>query len=540
MRWISAVAAIVLVAFLSLWLLRDATGSVRANNAEGNITIDQLGKVDFPTSCSSKVQPAIEKGVALLHSFQYQQAKQVFTEAATQEPACAMAEWGEAMSLYHQLWDFPGDETLAEGRRYTDQAQKSSQLTSRERAYLAATAAFYQDNSKLDHSARWRAYLAAMEKLHQNFPGDAEGGEFYALSLISDPADAGDDTANREKAVAILDRLFRAEPNNPGAAHYLIHATDTPDLAPKGLDAARAYAKIAPDSSHALHMPSHIFVRLGLWQETIDSNIAASASAARATEMHLSDPHYQIHALDFLDYAYIQTGQETKARQLVEDLHGVPGMAEMKNMADEMAYFAARNTLELHHWKEAATLPIPDVKLAWQDTTYRARAIGAARIGDVEEARKATAKLAEAVAAREAEQKQKGYYIPEGESIDQREAEGWLAYAEGKPDEAVRILRSAADRQKARSLDSIAIPAREMLADLLVELKRPAEAAEEYQIVLKNSPNRFNALYGAAHAAQLAGKARDAQGYYAKLVEISAPTADRPELQEARVFIARK
>ena len=540
MRWISAVAAIVLVAFLSLWLLRDATGSVRANNAEGNITIDQLGKVDFPTSCSSKVQPAIEKGVALLHSFQYQQAKQVFTEAATQEPACAMAEWGEAMSLYHQLWDFPGDETLAEGRRYTDQAQKSSQLTSRERAYLAATAAFYQDNSKLDHSARWRAYLAAMEKLHQNFPGDAEGGEFYALSLISDPADAGDDTANREKAVAILDRLFRAEPNNPGAAHYLIHATDTPDLAPKGLDAARAYAKIAPDSSHALHMPSHIFVRLGLWQETIDSNIAASASAARATEMHLSDPHYQIHALDFLDYAYIQTGQETKARQLVEDLHGVPGMADMKNMADEMAYFAARNALELHHWKEAATLPIPDVKLAWQDTTYRARAIGAARIGDVEGARKATAKLAEAVAAREAEQKQKGYYIPESESIDQREAEGWLAYAEGKPDEAVRILRSAADRQKARSLDSIAIPAREMLADLLVELKRPAEAAEEYQVVLKNSPNRFNALYGAAHAAQLAGKARDAQGYYAKLVEISAPTADRPELQEARVFIARK
>jgi len=540
MRWISSRAAVVLVAFLSLWLLRDATSSVRANNAAGNITIDQLGKVDFPTSCSSKVQPTIEKGVALLHSFQYQQAKQIFTEAATQEPTCAMADWGEAMSLYHQLWDFPGDETLAEGRRYMDQAQKSAEVTRRERAYLGAAAAFYQDNSKLDHAARWRSYLAAMEKLHQDFPGDAEGAEFYALSLISNPADAGDDTANREKAITILDRLFRAEPNNPGAAHYLIHATDRPDLAPQGLDAARAYARIAPDSSHALHMPSHIFVRLGLWQETIDSNIAASASAARATEMHLSDPHYQVHALDFLDYAYIQTGQETKARQLVEDLHNIPGMTEMKNMADEMAYFVARNALELHHWKEAAALPIPDVKLAWQDTTYRARAIGAARSGDVEGARKATAKLAEAVAAREAEQKQKGYYIPDGESIDRREAEGWLAYAEGKPDEAVRILRSAADRQKARGLDSIAIPAREMLADLLLELKRPAEAAEEYQIVLKNSPNRFDALYGAAHAAQLAGDARGAQGYYAKLVEISAPTADRPELREARVFIARK
>jgi hypothetical protein len=540
MRWISALAAVVLAAFLSLWFLRGATSSVEANTGKKAAIADQLGRVDFPTSCSSKVQPTIEKGVALLHSFQYQQAKQVFTEAAAQEPSCAMAGWGEAMSLYHQLWDFPDAETLAEGRRYIDQAQKSAELTPRERAYLGAAAAFYQDDSKLDHAKRWRAYLGATEKLHQDFPADAEAAEFYALSLISNPADAGDDLANREKAIAILDPLFRAEPNNPGAAHYLIHATDTSDLAPKGLDAARAYAKIAPDSSHALHMPSHILVRLGLWQETIDSNIAASASAARATEMHLSDPHYQIHALDFLDYAYIQTGQETKARQLVEDLHSVPGMADMKNMADEMAYFAARNALELHHWKEAAALPIPDVKLAWQDTTYRARAIGAARIGDVEGARKATAKLAEAVAARAEDDKKKGYYVPEDENIGLSEAKGWLAYAEGKSDEAIQILRSAADRQKVRGLDSIAIPAREMLADLLLELKRPAEAVEEYKMALKNSPDRFDSLYGAARAAQLAGNARDAQGYYAKLVEISAPTADRQELQEARVFIAKK
>jgi tetratricopeptide (TPR) repeat protein len=540
MRWISALAAVVLAAFLSLWFLRDATSSVQANTSTRTAIADQLGRVDFPTSCSSKAQPTIEKGVALLHSFQYQQAKQVFTEAATQEPTCAMASWGEAMSLYHQLWDFPDDTTLGEGRRYVDQAQKATELTPLERAYLGAVGAFYQDDAKLDHAARWRAYLAAMEKLHQDFPVATEGAEFYALSLISNPAEATSDLANREKAIAILDPLFRAEPNNPGAAHYLIHATDTPELAPKGLDAARAYAKIAPDSSHALHMPSHIFVRLGLWQETIDSNIAASASAARATEMHLSDPHYQVHALDFLDYAYIQTGQEGKARQLVEDLHGIPGMMDMKNMADEMAYFASRNVLELHHWKEAAALPVPDVKLAWRDTTYRARAIGAARTGDVEGARKANTELAEAIVAREAEQRQKGYYIPEGESIDQREAEGWLAYAEGNPDQAIAKLRSAADRQDKNGLDSIGIPAREMLADLLVELKRPAEAAEEYEIVLKSSPNRFDALYGAAHAAQLAGNAQVAQEYFAKLVEISAPTADRQELREARVFIAKK
>jgi tetratricopeptide (TPR) repeat protein len=540
MRWIGALAAFVFAAALSLWLLRDATTTVQANPRPRNTGTDQLGRVDFPTSCSSKVQPTIEKGVALLHSFQYQQAKQIFTEAANREPSCAMAGWGEAMSLYHQLWDFPGDETLAEGRRDIEQAQKSAALTPRERAYLSAAGAFFQDNSKLTHADRWQAYLASMEKLHQEFPRDTEGAEFYSLSLISSPMGGADDSVNRKKAIAILDPLFRAEPSNPGAAHYLIHATDTPELAPQGLDAARAYAKIAPDSSHALHMPSHIFVRLGLWRETIDSNLAASASAAKATEMHISDPHYQIHALDFLDYAYIQTGQETKARQLVEDLHGVPGMSDMKNMADEMAYFAARNALELHHWKEAAAIPVPDVKLAWQDTTYRARAIGAAHVGDVEGARAANAKLAEAIVAREAEQKQKGYYIPEGESIDQREAEGWLAYAEGKPDEAIKKLRSAADRQEANGLDSIAIPAREMLADLLIELKRPTEAAAEYRIVLKNSPDRFDALYGAARAAQLAGSAKDAQGYFARLVEISAPTADRPELQEARVFIAQK
>ena len=540
MRWIGALAAVVVAAVLSLWLLRNATSLVHANPRAGNTSSDQLGKVDFPTSCSANVQPTIEKGVALLHSFQYQQAKQIFTEAATQETACAMANWGAAMSLYHQLWDFPSDETIAEGRRYIEQAQKAAELSPRERAYVAAAAAFYQDDSKLAHADRWRAYLAAMEKLHQDFPNDTEGAEFDALSLISNPASSADDSASRKKAIAILDPLFRAAPNNPGAAHYLIHATDTPELAPQGLDAARAYARIAPDSSHALHMPSHIFVRLGLWQETIDSNLAASASAARATEMHLSDPHYQIHALDFLDYAYIQTGQETKAHQIVEDLQAIPGMADMKNMADEVAYFVARNALELHHWKEAAAIPVPDVKLAWQDTTYRARAIGAARIGDVDGARKATAKLAEAVVAREAEQKQKGYYIPEGESIDQREAEGWLAYAEGKPDEAIQRMRSAADRQEKNGLDSIGIPAREMLADLFVELKRPADATAEYMIVLKNSPNRFDALYGAARAAQLAGNAQDAQWYFAKLVEISAVTADRPELREAHVFIAQK
>ena len=540
MRWFSALAAAVIAAVLTLCLLRHATGATQPARIAGISRADQLGRVNFPTSCSSKVQPAIEKGVALLHSFQYQQAKQVFAEAAELEPSCPMADWGKAMSLYHQLWDFPSNETLAEGRQCVERAQKATELKARERAYVLAAAAFYRDDSKLTHADRWQAYLASMQKLHQDFPDDTEGAQFYALSLLSNPRNDADDSANRKTAIRILNPILTSEPGSPGAAHYLIHATDTPEFAPQGLVAARAYARIAPDSSHALHMPSHIFVRLGLWQETIDSNLAASASAARATEMHLSDPHYQIHALDFLDYAYLQSGQESRARQIIEDLHHIPGMADMKNMADEVAYFVARNALELHHWREAASIPVPEVKLAWKDSTYRARAIGAARIGDVEGARTATARLTEAIVARESEQREKGYYVPEGESIDQREAEGWLAYAEGETDQAVQKLRSAAERQRASSLDSISIPAREMLADLLVELKRPADAAVEYNLVLKRSPNRFDALYGAARAAQLAGNTREAQEYFARLVEISAAAADRPELQEARVFIARK
>ncbi len=347
------------------------------------------------------------------------------------------------------------------------------------------------------------------------------------------------DLADREKALAILGPLLVADPDHPGVAHYIIHASDTPELASKGLEAARLYARIAPDSSHALHMPAHIFTRLGLWQESIGSNIAAMASAAKDTQMHMADAHYETHAMDFLDYAYLQSGQEAKAQDLVNTLKAVPG-AGARTIENMQAVFEARNALELHHWKEAASLTVRDIPLRDLSMTYWVKAMGAARSGDADGARKDIQKLIEADDASHKHEKEMGNKIYPGESIEQREAESWLNYAEGKPGEAVKIMRQAAEREESEHLDSLTMPAREMLADLLVELKEPPEALTEYQASLKLSPNRFDSLYGAAKAAESAGRREEARAYFARLARIAAPGADRPELQERKVNMATK
>jgi tetratricopeptide (TPR) repeat protein len=535
MRQFRLRTASVLVALLSALLAAAPAADARSHVAPA--PAGQVGKVDFPTSCAPEVRGQIEKGLALLHSFQYQVSEQAFTDGAQKDSRCAIAYWGQAMALYHQLWDFPKAETIAQGRKYLDQARDLGTGTPREREYIAAAAAFYQDDPKLTHTARTQAYSAAMGKLHGDFPGDVEAAAFYALSLVA-LADAGvDEMPNRKKAIAILDPLFQQEPDNPGVAHYLIHAADTPELASQGLPAARAYAKIAPDSSHAIHMPSHIFRRLGLWQEMIDSNVAASAAAANATQSHQGDASYEFHALDFLDYAYLQSGQEAKARNLVDQLKSVPG-ARGEDLVQRQASLEAVNAIELHHWTEAASLSIPNERLMWQDPTFYARAIGEARIGKVGEAQQDFARLKESLAAMEAHTKELGNQPDPGAGVEQSEAEAWIAYASGKHDDALAEMRSASSREESQRADPISVPAREMLADLLLELKRPSEALTEYEAVLKDYPNRFDALYGAAHAAESAAQPRAAREYYAKLVAISAPAADRPELREARYYVA--
>ena len=525
------------IAFPSLFVLVVLTAAVPAARAAHGPD-EQVGNVRFPTSCSPQAQPVLNKGLALLHSFQYQESAQAFSDAAQQDAHCSMAYWGEAMSLYHQLWEFPDTSALAEGRKDVEQAQGAGSQSPREREYIAAAAAFFQDDSKLSHTDRRQAYATAMQKLYNDNPRDVEAGAFYALSLVSLAQDGVDELGNRRKAIAILNPLFTQQPNNPGVAHYLIHASDVPELAAEGLPAARAYAKIAPDSSHATHMPSHIFRRLGLWQEMIDSNIMAIAAAADATKAGRGDASYQFHPMDFLDYAYLQSGQESKARRLVDECNHVPG-AKPEGIADHQAMFEARNAIELHRWKEAASLPIHrEEKYIWQDTTYWARAVGAARSGDLAGAREDAQKLSEIMKAQNAHDKEMGNTVTPGESVEESEASAWIAFAEGKSDAAIGDLRAAAKREEAGREDPLAGPAREMLADMLLEMKKPAEALTEYQAVLKDYPHRFDAIFGAARSAEAASNHQQAQAFYSQLVKISLPGADRPELQAAKSYSA--
>ena len=501
---------------------------------------DQLGKVNFPTSCTVEVQPTIEKGVALLHSFQYKESEQTFAEAATKEPKCAMAHWGKAMALFYQLWEFPNDKKLKEGHKDIEKARKLHPASKREQGFLEAAAIFYQKKSKLTHAERIKAYADSLERFCAQSPGDAEIGAFYALSLVSlSYADEPNMLALQQKAISVLQPLLQQYPDHPGIAHYMIHVTDRPELAAQGLDAARRYAAIAPDSAHAIHMPSHIFVRLGLWQDSIASNIAANASGAHAAEMHLAESHYQTHAMDFLRYSYLQSGQEAKAREVIEHTDHVVGANE-ESKAEHRAYFTARTAMELHRWKEAAALPIPATRKDSLDTVYWARTIGAARSGDVAGAEADVKELTQLVADREKRALKEGYGGSNEKATDLREAESWLSFAKGKSDEALTELRAAADHQDKNGGESVGLPAREMLADMLLELKRHAEALAEYKTVLKNSPNRFDGLLGAARSAQAAGDAGAAQSFYAKLAEICGSAADRPELAEAKTFLAQK
>jgi len=527
---LSTLASGVLFFFLVLPL-----AALRADTSSG-APPDELGRVNFPTSCTAEVQPTIEKAVALLHSFQYTESKKTFADASTHDPKCAIAHWGKAMALFYQLWEFPNDKKLKEGRKDIEKAQKLHSANPREQAFITAAAAFFQKKSKMTHVERIKAYASALERCYSENPGDVEFGSFYALSLVSlSYEDHGNEIADLQKAIAILNPLLQQHPDHPGVAHYMIHATDRPEFAAQGLEAARRYAAIAPDSAHALHMPSHIFVRLGLWQDSIASNIAANASGAHAAEMHLAESHYQTHAMDFLSYSYLQSGQEAKAREVIEHANHVVGATdEMK--AGDRAYLAARTALELHRWKEAAALPVAASREDWQSAVAWARAIGAARGGDLAGAESGVKELAQLVADREKRSKKSGYAGSGEKATDLREAEAWLAFAKGKSDEALQELRAAADHQDKNGGESVSVPAREMLADMLLELKRADEALSEYKTVLKNSPNRFDALFGAARAAAYINSPateseRDA--YYQHLLRICAPGADRPELSEA-------
>ena len=505
---------------------------------------EKLGNVSFPITCGPDSQKPFERGVALMHSFGYEEAEAQFIEITQKDSGCAMAHWGVAMSLFHQIWERPEEPSLKRGWSEMETAQKIGAKTERERGYISALSVFYRDYSTRDYMQRATDYSQAMGKLYQQYPNDIEAGAFYALSLLASESPDDKSLANKKKAVEVLNPLFLRQPEHPGLAHYIIHACDNPQMAPMGLDAARRYASIASSSAHAVHMPGHIFARLGLWQEDIDANLKSVALAHPSTEMYMHG--HELHAMHFLVYAYLQTGQDDKAKTVIEQSKVI--IASAPKTSDDMgmleyygyaaAHFPALYALEMHHWSDAAALePIADSPAHLQTITYWARTIGAARQGNVEAARSNAQKFD---AMEEETRKSKYAYTLDGPDSPRGEVHAWLAFAEKRNEEALQQMREVADLQDKVGKQEVDIPAREMLADMLVELNRPQEALVEYESAMKVDPNRFNGLAGAARAAEMAKQTGKANSYYAQLLKNcnGGKSSDRPELSRAKTAVS--
>lgn len=504
---------------------------------------DTVGSVSFPTSCAPEVQKPFEHGVALLHSFEYEMADNQFKEVAQHDPHCAMAYWGRAMTLYHQLWSRPSKDDLKQGTQLLKKAADLKPKTTREREYIDALTIFYRDSDKLDHPKRAAAYSKAMEGVYQHNPQDNEATVFYALSLLASEPDDDTSLANPRKAVAILNTVFAKEPDHPGVAHYIIHSCDNPQMASLGLAAARKYASIAPSSAHAVHMPSHIFARVGLWKEDIASNNAALAAADKMETMHLHAMHHRMHSMDFLQYAYLQIGDDANARRQYTELLKYKRAEIEKDYQDYyddmISSFPAMYAVERKQWKEALALqPVAGAKPNIQVSTYWAHALAAGHLHDAAAAREALKTYDSLL-----DEVKKGpqAWIANNLKNEHEEVQAWVDYAEGKSDDALRILRGIADRQDRVGKFEVEIPAREMLADMLLDMKRPKEALAEYDVSLKTDPNRFNGLYGAAQAAELTNQKEKASGYYAQLLKnCQGINSDRAELVRAMTLVAQK
>lgn len=525
--------------------------SVHADDEHGHdhheaLTAEQLGTVHFPVSCSPQMQKRFERGVALLHSFWYEEAEKEFQQIAAEEPTCAMAHWGIAMSLWHQLWNQPDEKVIQRGVEQVYVAKNvGGSTTPREQSYIAAITAFYTNSKKLDHDARSRAYSDAMKRVYESNLDDHEAAVFYALSLLASEPHNDTTFANRKQAAAILETLFAAEPDHPGVAHYLIHAYDKPQLAELGLPAARRYAQVAPAAPHALHMPSHIFARVGLWQDDINSNLASIAASRKTAAMGMGGEGHQFHAMDFLFYAYMQSGRDTEAKALIEEIRAMPNKRD--DMYGEgydphqamLLHMSALYPIEMRDWSAAAALPaMPATGMSQESTIYWARAIGSAHLHKPDDVRK---DIAEMDRVHETLVKSHKPMFAEAVESDRKEAEAWLLFAEGKYDDAVEALRPVADKEDSVGDEPDGIPAREMIADMLMEAKRPQEAFAEYQTDLKLNPNRFDGLYGAARAAEAAGKQSVASEYYSLLLKVcDGSDSTRPELSRAKELVAQK
>jgi tetratricopeptide (TPR) repeat protein len=541
-----------ILAGLLLFLMSPLIGSGQEEEHHHHESGTRIGKVHFAVSCSPQAQKQFNVAVAWLHSFEYSEAERAFEGVATTDPQCAMAHWGVAMSLYHELWAPPTRAELEQGASAVARATQIGAKMPRERDYIQAIGEFYQDWEKADYPTRAGRYERAMERVYARYPRDREAGVFYALALnatalAQTPMDKT--YAKQKKAAVILNRVLRLEPQHPGVAHYLIHSYDYPPLAHLALAAARSYSNIAPSSAHALHMPSHIFTRLGFWDDDVAMNIRSENAAKEyAKRNHLAGAwDEQLHAMDYLAYAYLQQARDNEARAVLDELKAIRKTdPENFKCAYSFAAIPARWTLERRKWAEAAALKIEPANFPWprflwaEAITHFARAIGASRSGNADSARREVAKLAEIQKATAAIKD--NYDWATQVEIQRRAASAWLEKTEGRNEKALELMRSAADLEDSTDKHPVTpgavLPARELLGDLLLELNQPAEALKEYERSMAAAPSRFNSLYGAARAAEIEGNRLRARQFYQRLVSMcSRGEAGRAELQHAREYL---
>jgi|SRR5579864_220161 len=502
------------------------------------LTEEEIGSVRFPTTCSKITEANFSRAVALLHSFQYELARKVFTDISREDQNCAMAYWGIGMSYYN---GFADSIDLDGGRRALQRAQHLAMVnkttSAREKDYVNALAEIYRDRT--DSSDRAQGFEQKMRALQQAYPGETEAAVFHALALAIAAQRKIDKTyVNQRECGAILEPIFEKYPHHPGAAHYLIHCYDNPVLAERGLVAARAYAKIAPASSHAHHMPSHIFTRLGLWDESINSNLNAVtiASKAEGSSTTVEARQYRLHSMDYLEYAYLQRGQVSQAEEVVSTLRLLPPIPELTPTCDyAIAAIPARYALELGNWKQAGELQVNRTAAPFaQAVTWQAIGVGSARAHELDRAMQSEQALS---SLREELLKNRDVYWSDQVEVQRREVSAWIKDANGNTAGALATMRSAAELEDSMDKDVVTpgaiVPAREMLAELLLVHDQAKDSLIEYQAVLKLTPNRFNALYGAARAAEASSNTPLALSYFKKLTEV-AVGEERPELSTAR------
>jgi tetratricopeptide (TPR) repeat protein len=522
-------------------------GSMTPAEPTPGARLGNIGRVDFPTSCTSEAQGYLSRGVMLLHHMTYAFAKEEFAAARKADPTCVIAIWGTAMSRIHPLWpDVPSASELNGGWQMITAAKARTIQDPREAAYLATVEAYYRDGTSRDERSRLATFRNAWQSLAKKFPDDQEAAAFFALAHLA-TADPNDKTYRIQKEAGVMAEAVLAKaPNHPGAHHYIIHAYDLPELAPRALSVARSYGNVAPNVPHALHMASHIFTRLGLWQESIAWNLR-SAKAAEDMKVEGALSLHYLHALDYLTYAYLQIADDDKVVQLMRDMKELKGpVQEHAASAYTLAAVPARYALERHAWKQAASLePRTPRSYNWDSApefeaiSHFARALGAAHTKDFNTAQESINEI-------QSLQKQvtpRSAYWGKQLEIQKTAAQAWLAFRRGNSARGLSLMQRSATMEASTEKNAVTpgevLPANELLGDMLVEMGRYQEAASAYQVSLKRSPSRFNSLFGAGMAAEKSGDKEQARTYYTMLAKMCQDSAGmRNELMHARSFLS--